>query len=286
VRLPARVRPGSHVRRRGEDVARGAVVIPAGTRLAPQHLGVAAELGLAGLEVRAPLPVALFSSGDELVEAGGRTGPGQIFDANRPMLAAWLADLPVTLTDLGILPDRREVVEAAVLEAARGHRLVLTSGGASTGDEDHLSRLLRTRGEVLFWRVAMKPGRPLGFGRLEDAFVFVLPGNPVAAALSFLLFARPFLLALAGAPFALPPALPLPAAFALDKRADRTEFARARLVRTGDGGLAVERITREGSGILTSLIEADGILELPAGLTCVRPGDPVLYRALSELGCG
>jgi len=285
LRLPGHVRPGANVRRRGEDVTRGGRVVVAGTRLGPQHLGVAAELGLAELEVRTPLPVALFSSGDELVEPGGTPGPGGIYDANRPMLRALLGDLPVTVTDLGILPDRREAVEEAVLGAARRHPLVITSGGASTGDEDHLSRLLEARGEVLFWRVAMKPGRPLGFGRLEDAFLFVLPGNPVAAALGFLLFARPFLLALAGASFALPEPLPLPAAFALTKRGDRTEFARARLVRESDGTVAVARIPREGSGILTSLTEADGIVELPPEVTRVEPGDPVLYRSLVDLGC-
>ncbi len=287
LRLPARIRAGAHVRRRGEDVALGAAVIAAGTRLGPQHLGVAAELGLTRLEVHAPLPVALFSSGDELVEPGaGEPGGGRIFDANRPILRALLETLPVKLSDLGILPDRRETVWQAVMEAARHHPLVITTGGASTGDEDHLSRLLEARGQVLFWRVAMKPGRPLGFGRLGEAFLFVLPGNPVAATLAFLLFARPFLLALAGAPFALPPALPLPAAFTLDKRPDRTEFARARLVRDDAGRLRVDRIPREGSGILTSLTEADGILELPPETTRVRPGDPVLYRSLVELGCG
>lgn len=284
--VPEGVKPGANVRATGEDVAAGSRVFPAGIRLGPQHLGVAAELGLARLPVFRRVRVALFSSGDELVEPGEEPAPGRIFDANRPMLRALVSHLPVELTDLGILPDRFETVAGAVGEAARTHDLVLTSGGASAGDEDHLSRLLRTRGEAFFWRVAMKPGRPLAFGRLERAFVLALPGNPVAAALAFLLFARPFLLALAGAPFALPPALPVPAAFSLKKKRGRTEFARARLVVTPEGNVAAERVTREGSGILTSLTEAGGILELEAERGEIRPGEPVLWRSLADLGCG
>jgi len=285
VEIPEGVKPGANVRAAGEDVARGAVVFPTGTRLGPQHVGVLAALGLARLPVFRRVRVALVSSGDELVEPGSELAPGRIFDANRPMLRAMLERLPVEITDLGILPDDAGSVEAALGGAARTHDLVLTSGGASAGDEDHLSRLLRSRGEVFFWRVAMKPGRPLAFGRLHGAFVLALPGNPVAAGLAFLLFARPFLLALAGVPFALPPALPVPAAFSLRKKPGRTEFARARLVARPDGTPAALRIDREGSGILTSLTEAEGILELEAQRTEIRPGEPVLWRSLAELGC-
>ncbi|MCS6780851.1 MAG: molybdopterin molybdotransferase MoeA [Geminicoccaceae bacterium] len=284
--IPAGYRPRANRRKAGEDIRAGATVLAAGTRLAPQHLGIAAELGLADLPVFAPLRVALLSSGDELLEPGRPFRAGCVYDANRAMLRALLERLPCTVTDLGILPDDGPSVRRTLLEAAAGHDVIVSSAGASKGAEDHLARTVASEGELAFWQIAMKPGRPFAAGRLGRATYVGLPGNPVAAIVCFLRFARPLLLALAGAPFAPPRPVLLPAAFSFTKGAGRTELLRARLIRTQDGGLAVERIPREGSGILTSLSEADGLVELAAERTRVEPGELVPYHALAALGCG
>jgi molybdopterin molybdotransferase len=284
IRLPAAYPRGRGVRPAGEDIRRGTTVIPAGTVLRPQHLGVAASLGQAELEVFRPLRIALFSSGDELAEPGAALGPGGIWDVNRPVLRALLRHLPATLTDLGILPDREPMVREAVLAAASAHDVVLTSGGASRGDEDHLARTLAACGRLHFWRVAMKPGRPLALGELGDALVITLPGNPVAAMVGFALFARPLLLALAGADFAPPQFVDLPAAFSMMKRGGRSEVLRARLLRNDAGRLAVARIEREGSGILTSMTEAHGLVLLREGVERVAPGDLVPFADFATLG--
>ncbi len=283
--VPAGFRPFANRRRAGEDIRAGTSVFPEGTRLGPQHLGIAAELGAAELEVFAPLNVALFSSGDELLEPGAPFRPGAVYDANRVMLRALLARLPCSVSDFGILPDDAARVEAVLLEAAATHDVVLSSAGASKGAEDHLARTVAQKGALAFWQIAMKPGRPFAAGRLGSAIFIGLPGNPVAAAVCFLRFARPFLLALAGAPFAPPQPVPLPAAFSFRKGSGRTELLRARLVRRADGAVAVDRILREGSGILTSLGEADGLVEIAAERTRVEPGEPVPFYALSVLGC-
>lgn len=284
--IPAGYRPRANRRRAGEDIRAGTAVLGAGTRLAPQHLGIAAELGLPELPVFAPLRVALLSSGDELLEPGSPFRAGCVYDANRAMLRALLERLPCTVTDLGILPDEGGVVRRTLLEAAVAHDVIVSSAGASKGAEDHLARTVAAEGELAFWQIAMKPGRPFAAGRLGRATYLGLPGNPVAAIVCFLRFARPLLLALAGTPFAPPRPVLLPAAFSFTKGAGRTELLRARLIRVADGGLAVERIPREGSGILTSLGEADGLVELAAERTRVEPGELVPYHALSALGCG
>ncbi|GBD45108.1 Molybdopterin molybdenumtransferase [bacterium HR40] len=286
LRLPMRYPRGRGVRPAGEDIRAGSLVVAAGTRLLPHHLGIAASLGLAELEVYAPLRVALFSSGDELVEVGEPLPRGGLWDVNRPLLRGLLQRLPCRVSDLGILPDRAERVQAAVAEAAASHHAILTSGGASRGEEDHLARSLATLGRLYFWRVRMKPGRPLAAGELGGAAFIALPGNPVAAAVGFALFARPLLLAIAGAPFAPPRFVELPAAFSLRRRAGRAEFLRARLVRDATGRTAVERILREGSGILTALAEADGLVHIEETVATVEPGDPVPFASLAELGLG
>ncbi len=283
--VPAGYRPGRNARQRGEDVRAGARLFAAGTRIAPQHVGVAAELGFSELRVYAPLDVAVFSSGDELREPGSPLEPGTIYDANRLMLQAYLSELPVRIHDFGILPDEEGAVRRALSRAARQCQVIVTSGGASRGDEDHLARMLAHEGELHFWRLRMKPGRPLALGRFEGADLIALPGNPVAAAVGFLLFARPLLLAFAGGRFRRPRAVPLEAAFALRKKEGRSEFLRARLVPRPDGSLAVDRIAREGSGILTSMTEADGLVHLGEETVRVEPGERVAFLSFAEL-CG
>ena len=282
--VPGGLRIGANRRRAGEDVRAGQAVLAAGVRLRPQEIGLAAELGLAALPVYARLKVALLSTGDELLEPGYPHRPGGVYDANRPILAALLRSLPVAVTDLGIAPDDPGIVARILADAAAGHDLVITTGGASRGDEDHVVRTVQRDGRLDFWQIAMKPGRPLAFGRLGGAVFVGLPGNPVATMVCFLLFARPVLLRLAGFAWRTPVGTPVPAAFAAAKRAGRSEYLRGRLADGGAGALAAHRIAREGSGILTSMVEADGLIELAADVTTVRPGEPVPFMSFAELG--
>jgi molybdopterin molybdotransferase len=283
VTLERSLRPGSNRRLAGEDIAAGKALFAAGQILRPLHVGVAAELGLATLPVFRRLRVALLSSGDELTEPGRPLPTGGIYDANRYILQGLLRQLPVTVDDLGILPDDAAAVEDATLEAAASHDVVLTSGGASKGDEDHVVRTVERHGRLDFWQIAMKPGRPLAFGRLGTTVTIGLPGNPVAAAVCFMRFARPVIARLAGATWPEPQAFVVPATFDLRKKPGRTELLRARLVQSADGPRA-ELIRRQGSGILTSLTDADGLVEVAPETTRISPGDPVRFLVFSELG--
>ena len=285
VLVPAGFRAGANRRRAGEDVRAGATVLAAGTRLGPQHLGVAAELGLDRLPVRAPLSVALASSGDELLEPGTPFAPGRVYDANRTILRALLESLPCRVVDHGILPDEPERVRRFLHEAAAGSDVIVSSAGASKGAADHLTGTVAREGVLDFWQIALKPGRPFAVGRLGRAVYIGLPGNPVAATVCFLVLARPFLLALAGAPLRWPQPIPLPAGFAFTKRPGRTELLRARLEAEPEGRLLVRRIPREGSGILTSLVEGEGLALVEAERIRVEPGEPVGFLSFAELGC-
>ena len=188
------------------------------------------------------------------------------------------------VTDLGVAPDDPVAVRRILAAAAATHDVLLTSGGASRGDEDHVVRTVQQDGRLDFWQIAMKPGRPLAFGRLGPAVFIGLPGNPVAMMVCFLLFARPVLMRMAGFAWHSPVGIPVPAAFALSKRPGRSEYLRGRLGRDADGGLVAERIMREGSHILTSMVEAGGLIELDDAVADVRPGDPVPFLSFAELG--
>ena len=270
VELP-KLRPGANVRLRGEDVREGEPVLPAGRRLRPSDVATLAAFGMADVPVRAKLRVTLFSSGDEILQSG-TLAPGQLFDANRPLLRSWMATLPVEVVDGGVLSDRRDAVEAALRDAARKAEVILTTGGASRGDEDHMLAALDRIGRRRAWQIAVKPGRPLMFGTIGDAAYLGLPGNPVAACVCFLLYARPLLLALAGAGWHEPLRTTLPARFAIESKPDRREFLRGILA---DGG--VRKFDRDGSGLLSSLREADGLIDVPEGVTCIREGDAVAF---------
>ncbi|HZA67236.1 MAG TPA: gephyrin-like molybdotransferase Glp [Geminicoccaceae bacterium] len=282
--IPPGVKLGANRRRAGEDVRAGQVALEPGIRLRPQDVGVAATFGRDRLEVFRPLEVALVSTGDELREPGAPLGPGETYDANRSILFGLLRGLGCRVTDLGIVPDRADAVARAMREAGAGHDAVITSGGASRGDEDHVVRAVDRLGQLHFWQIAVKPGRPLAFGHLGRAVFVGLPGNPVAAVVCFLRFARPLLTALAGGRWPEPHAFLVPADFAMKKKPDRREYLRARLITGPDGRTWVKRIEREGSGILTSLTEADGLVELPEDLRRVEVGDPVEFVPFSELG--
>ena len=282
--IPAGVKRGANRRRAGEDVRSGQVALQPGIRLRPQDVGVAATLGRAALEVFRGLEVALFSTGDELCEPGVPLGPGETYDANRPILLGLLAGLGCRVTDFGIVPDRAEAVAQALSQAAIECDAVITSGGASRGEEDHVVQAVARLGRLHFWQIAVKPGRPLAFGRLGRAVFLGLPGNPVAAVVCFLRFARPLLIALGGGRWPEPRSFLVPADFAMRKKPDRREYLRARLIPGPDGRTWAQRIEREGSGILTSLTEADGLVEVAEDATRVEQGDLVEFVPFSELG--
>ena len=283
VQVPSGLRPGANTRPRGEDISRGAIALRAGLRLRPQDLALAAALGITTLSVRRPVRVALFSTGDELVEPGQSTGAAQRFDSNRVLLAAMARRTGAEVTDLGILPDRLAAITDALRTAARGHDLILTSGGVSAGEEDHVRAAVEALGRVVFWRLAVKPGRPVTMGVVGGVPFMGLPGNPVAAFVTFAQLARPMLAALAGSRFESPPTLRLPAAFAYRKKPGRREYVRARLLPDPDGTAAAHKHEVDGAGILTSLTETDGLVELADDVTRVAPGDVVAFMPYALL---
>jgi molybdopterin molybdotransferase len=286
--VPKGVKRGANCRLAGEDMRHGQVVLKPGLRLKPQEVGVAATVGRKALKVHRPLRVALVSSGDELREPGEPLPHGMTYDSNRTILKGLLHGLGVSVADQGIWPDRAEIVQARMAALAADHHAIITSGGASRGDEDHMVDAVRRLGRLHFWQIAVKPGRPLAFGQLQGApgdTVFIgLPGNPVAAVICFLLFARPMLTALAGGTWPEPRAFLVPADFAMTKKPGRREYLRARLLRSDAGVQVARRIEREGSGILTSLTDADGLIDVAEETVAVKPGDPVPFIPFSEFG--
>ncbi|SFR15028.1 gephyrin-like molybdotransferase Glp [Poseidonocella sedimentorum] len=273
------LRRGANTRKAGEDVISGAELLGAGRRLTPADLAYLASAGVVEVQARRPLRVAVISTGDELVEAGETAERGQIFDANRPMLLSMIRRFGFVPLDLGRQPDDRARIAAALDRGAAEADLILTSGGASAGDEDHVSALLRERGAMQSWRIALKPGRPLALGVWGGAPVFGLPGNPVAAMVCTLIFARPAMERLAGGDWMEPLGVEVPAAFEKRKKPGRREFLRARL----RGGRA-EVFPSEGSGRISSLSWAEGLVEIEDGARHIRPGDAVRFLPFSGFG--
>jgi len=282
VRFAAPRRKGANCRGLGEDASAGDSVLEAGARIGPGAIARLVAVGVDRVAVRTRLRVAVISTGDELLQPGAAPETPGIFDANRPMLAAMVSAFGHALVDLGACPDRAEAVRAALDRAAADAEAILVTGGASAGDEDHVSRLFREEGRVTSWRIAMKPGRPLALGLWRGVPVFGLPGNPVAAFVTALIFARPALGALSGAGWLMPRFFDVPAAFAKSKKAGRREYLRARL--TPDG--AVEAFHSEGSGLIGGLAWSDGLVELPDEAMRVVPGAPVRYLPYSSFGIG
>ncbi|MEL6476066.1 MAG: molybdopterin-binding protein [Pseudomonadota bacterium] len=277
VRFPAPRKPGANARPMGEDAAAGEEVLPAGRRLTSADLARGAATGIAEVALRRALRVAVLSTGDELIQPGS-AGPG-IYDANRPMLLALARRLGFQTLDLGVARDRVEEVRAAFDRAAAEADALITTGGASAGDEDHVSRLLTDEGQVTTWRIAVKPGRPLALGQWRGVPVFGLPGNPVAAFVCALIFVRPALGVLAGEGWTTPQAFDVPAAFEKSKKPGRREFLRARI---RDG--RAEIFHSEGSGLVGGLSWAEGLVDLPEPALTIRPGDPVRYLPFSGFG--
>ena len=273
---------GQHIRRAGEDVTRGAVVLAKGCRLGPAELGLAASIGLAELPVVRRPRVALFSTGDELVMPGDRAPtdmpPGAIYNSNRFFLHALLRRMGCEVTDLGIVPDQREATVAALRDAATHHDVILTSGGVSVGEEDHIKPAVQALGALDLWQIAMKPGKPFAHGRIGAAHFIGLPGNPVSSFVTFLLMVRPFLLRLQGIEHTAMPVQHLRADFAWPKADKRREFLRVR--RNAEGGL--ELFPNQSSGVLTSAVWGDGLVDNPSGNT-IAPGDLVSFLPFSEL---
>ena len=288
VLIPKGVKPGANCRLAGEDMKNGQVVLEPGLRLRPQEVGVAAAIGRPSIKVYQPLRVALVSSGDELREPGEPLPHGMTYDSNRTILRGLLETLGITISDQGIWPDRADVVQERMQALVDDHHVIITSGGASRGDEDHMVEAIRHLGQLHFWQIAVKPGRPLAFGQLQghsrDTVFIGLPGNPVAAVICFLLFARPMLTALAGGNWPEPIAFHVPADFSMTKKPGRREFLRAQLLRRPDGTQAVRKIKREGSGILTSLTDADGLINVAEDVTSITPGDLVPFMPFREFG--
>ena len=275
-------RPGQHIRRAGEDMRARDEILPPGTRLGAAELGLAAAAGVAEVEVTRRLRVALLSTGDELAEPGRPLVPGQIYNSNRVSLKALLAGLAVEIQDLGILADDLASTRAVLEKAAAGADVILSTGGVSVGEEDHVKAAVQSLGRLDLWKVAMKPGKPLAYGAIGTADFLGLPGNPVSAFAAFCLFTRPFLLKRMGASRVLYRAFPVRAAHAWPQTGSRREFLRALLVSGGDGQGEVRLFPNQGSGVLTSVVWADGLVDLPPGST-VKRGDWLRYIPLSEV---
>ena len=283
VHLSPGIKPGANRRRAGEDLAEGAVALAAGRRLRAQEIGVAASLGLSTVLVYRRLRVAVLSTGDELREPGGGLGDGEIYDANRHVIAALLEGLGCAVSDLGILPDRLAAIRDALAEAAAGHDLVISSGGMSTGEEDHVKAAVEALGSLHFWRLAIKPGRPVALGQLGRIPFMGLPGNPVAVMVTFLTLARPLVLRLAGAAAVTPRTFRVRAGFSYRKKRERREYVRVLLERDGAGGWTAQKFPRDGAGILTSMVESDGLVVLAEEMTELAAGDMVDFLPFGEV---
>jgi len=283
VRIDAAPTSGQSIRRRGEDVQRDATVLRAGLRLGPQALGMAASVGAATLKVGARPRVALFSTGDELAMPGEALKPGAIYNSNRFTLRGLIQAMGGVCEDLGIVPDRLDATRETLRRSAHGNDLIVTCGGMSVGEEDHMKPAVEQEGRLDMWQIAIKPGKPLAFGEVargdgSSAWFIGLPGNPVSAFVTFLFAVRPVLLRLQGATDLAPRPIAMRADFAWPRADRRREFLRVR--RKADGGL--ELFPNQGSAVLTSTTWGDGLVDNPGGVT-IAPGDTVRYLPFAEL---
>jgi molybdopterin molybdotransferase len=277
------IKKGANARRAGEDVTKGSTVLRRGQRLRPQDVGQAAAVGRREVTVSTRLRVGLFSTGNELREPGTPLETGAIYDSNRYTIHALLSGLGCAVGDLGILPDRLEAVQTALDGAQDCHDLLVTSGGVSVGEEDHVKAAVEALGKLHLWRLAVKPGRPIALGQVGHVPFVGLPGNPVAVVVTFLTIVRPLILRLMGGNDAPPHTFRVRAGFDHKKKKDRREWIRAHLVEDASGGLTAEKFPRDGAGILSSLVAADGLIELPEDLTRLEAGAMVDFLPFSEV---
>ena len=282
--VPAGTKKGINVRVAGEDVKAGDVVASAGTRLRPQELAAIASTGAASITTYKPLRVALISTGDEIIRPGHEVAKGQVYDSNHSLLTGLLSLTGATVTDLGILADDRDTVEQAITEAAEQFDVIVTTGGASKGEADYIVETIDKLGSLHAWQIAIKPGRPLAFGQIGDTVFLGLPGNPVAVFVCFLLYAVPIFARLQGAAWREPQRYPLPIAFDMPKmKADRREFWRGWVEQTANGPV-LKKFARDGSGLISGLTSATGLIECPEEVTSVSAGDTLNFIPFAEFG--
>ncbi len=277
VTLPPGLRKGSNRRPAGEDVPKGGLIIPVGRRLTPQDLSLAVATGLEHIAVRKRLRIATFSTGDELVEPGGHLVPGAIFNSNGVLLKAFLSRLGAEVTSLGILRDDPAVLSKRLAAAAPEHDLLLTTGGVSTGEEDHVKTAMELIGQMMFWRLAIKPGRPLAMGVINGTPIVGLPGNPAAVYVTLAFFVRPLVARLGGWKSKRPQAHLVRSKFKATKRPGRLEYVRVSVSRATDGMLDAQKFPKDGAGLLTSLTESSGLAELANDVTSIAPGDTIPF---------
>ena len=281
------IKQGANCRAAGEDVTKGRTILKSGLRLRPQEVGLAAAVGRAELQVFEKVRVAIFSTGDEVGEPGETLAAGKIYDSNRYTTMSALERLGCVVDDLGILQDSPEKIAEAIRKAARSHDALVTSGGMSVGEEDHVGKAVSDNGNLHFWRLAIKPGRPVSLGQVHagdrSAAFIGLPGNPVAAMVTFLLIGRPLVLRLGGATEISPAVYRVTAGFAHKKKLDRREYVRARLEDTPDGTVRAQKHGASGAGVLSSLVGADGLVELPEDMTELEAGSTVDFLPFSEV---
>jgi molybdopterin molybdotransferase len=282
VLIPPGLKRGANVRQAGEDVQAGEQLFAAGHVLRPQDLAALASVGLGEAPCFGRLKVGVLSTGDEVVRPPAPLGPGQVYDANAPMILALAGGAGAEPRDLGVIPDDAGLVRERLQQAARTHDVLITSGGASRGEEDHVVATLDAIGKRHLWQIAIKPGRPMTFGQIGDCVFIGLPGNPVAVFVCFLLYAWPMLRRLGGADWPEPRRLKLNSATAIAKKAGRREYWRG-MLRDAPSG-EVEKFARDGSGLITSLRVSDGLIEAAEDVTDIRAGDEVTFIPFSEYG--
>ena len=282
IKIAHSVRAGDHIRAQGEDIAQGTEIIAPGKKLKPADLALAASVGVTHVTTYKPLTVAILLTGDELVEPGSPLGPGQIYNSNRYWLQSLLTDIGCNVLDPGIVRDTPEATRAALHEASEKADVIITCGGVSVGEEDHVRAAVASMGRIDLWQIAMKPGKPLAYGKANTADFIGLPGNPVSAFVTFMLMGLPFLqLRMGQAPSVLTPRH-VTADFSWPKADRRREFIRVRQKRDNNGNTSLDRWPNQGSGVMSSVAWADGLVDIAPGQT-IKPGDAVPYLSLSEL---
>jgi molybdopterin molybdotransferase len=284
VTVPAGLKAGANRRSTGEDITTGDTILKQGRRLRPQDLGLAASIGTQTVRVYRQLKAAIFSTGDEVREPGQTLEAGDIYDANRFVLRGLVEKLGVAVTDLGILPDDETIIREALADAAKDHDVILTSGGVSVGEEDHIKPAVEALGSLHFWRLAIKPGRPVALGQVGRVPFVGLPGNPAAAMVTFLRFARPMIQHLAGDVDTVPLIVRVEAAFKHKKKTGRREWVRASIRANAEGVPQAHKFPREGAGVLSSISGSDGLVELPEEMTQLEPGTMVDFISFNEVG--
>lgn len=284
VSIPAGLKPGANTRKSGEDVKAGEVMLQPGERLRPQDVAAIGSGGQAGVKVFSRLKVGLISTGDEIVRPGTALGTGQVYDSNHHLLRGLLDTVGAEALDYGVIADDRALVKQAVAKARDECDVILTTGGASRGEADFIVETIQAMGTLHAWQLAVKPGRPLAMGQLGDTVFFGLPGNPVAAFVTFLLYAQPMFARLQGASWKPPQRYPLPAGFDIaKKKTDRREFWRG-WIETADNGPVLRKFQRDGSGLISGLRQATGLIEVPEEISQVKAGELLGFIPFSEFG--